>query len=210
MTRSACRTTAAVLLAVGTAFGAPRPAAAQGSGSAAAAYPGRYPYTEADINFVTGMIGHHAQAIVMAGWAPTHGANKSVSILCERIINAQQDEITLMQSWLRDRKQPVPEAKAGPMKMKMNGTEMEMMMPGMLTDDQMKQLDKARGPEFDRLFLTFMIQHHQGAITMVNELFASPGAGQDEFMYKFASDVFADQGTEIERMQKMLTSLPGK
>jgi uncharacterized protein (DUF305 family) len=209
MTGSATRTIAMALLAAGAAAGASRPAAAQGSG-ASAAYPGRYPYTEADINFVTGMIGHHAQAIVMAGWAPTHGANKSVSILCERIINAQQDEITLMQSWLRDRKQPVPEAKAGPMKMKMNGAEMEMMMPGMLTDDQMKQLDKSRGPEFDRLFLTFMIQHHQGAITMVNELFASTGAGQDEFMYKFASDVFADQGTEIERMQKMLTSLPGK
>jgi uncharacterized protein (DUF305 family) len=208
MSRSASRTIAMALLAAGVAAVVPRAVAAQGASNTA--YPGRYPYTEADINFVTGMIGHHAQAIVMAGWAPTHGANKSVSILCERIINAQQDEITLMQSWLRDRKQPVPEAKAGPMKMKMNGTEMEMMMPGMLTDDQMKQLDKARGPEFDRLFLTFMIQHHQGAITMVNELFASTGAGQDEFMYKFASDVFADQGTEIERMQKMLTSLPGK
>jgi len=208
MTRSATRTVAVALLAAGAAVGVPCPAAAQGASNAA--YPGRYPYTEADINFVTGMIGHHAQAIVMAGWAPTHGANKSVSILCERIINAQQDEITLMQSWLRDRKQPVPEAKAGPMKMKMNGTVMEMMMPGMLSDDQMKQLDKSRGTEFDRLFLTFMIQHHQGAITMVNELFASTGAGQDEFMYKFASDVFADQGTEIERMQKMLTSLPGK
>jgi uncharacterized protein (DUF305 family) len=156
------------------------------------------------------MISHHSQAIIMARWAPTHGANKAVSVLCERIINAQTDEIVSLQSWLRDRNQPVPEAKPMPMKMKMNGTEMEMMMPGMLTDAQMKQLDAARGTEFDRLFLTFMIQHHKGAITMVEELLASPGAAQDEWMYKFQSDVFADQGTEIERMQGMLTSLQGK
>jgi uncharacterized protein (DUF305 family) len=83
-----------------------------------------------------------------------------------------------------------------------------MLMPGMLSDEQMKQLDQARGPEFDRLFLRFMIQHHQGAITMVDELFASPGAGQDEFVFKFASDVNADQSTEIARMQKMLIFLP--
>ena len=146
----------------------------------------------------------------MAGWAPTHGASKSVGILCERIINAQTDEITLMQGWLLDRKEPVPEANAGPMKMMMDGVEHEMLMPGMLSDAQLKQLDQSRGGEFDRLFLTFMIQHHQGAITMVNEVFASPGAGQDEFVFKFASDVYADQGTEIDRMQKMIINLPGK
>jgi uncharacterized protein (DUF305 family) len=155
------------------------------------------------------MIHHHAQAIVMARWAPTHDASRSVGILCERIINAQSDEITLMSNWLRDRNQPVPEPTAGPMKMTMNGMEHEMLMPGMLSDEQMKQLDAARGGEFDRLFLRFMIQHHNGAITMVNELFASPGAGQDEFVFKFASDVYADQGTEIDRMQKMYINLPG-
>jgi uncharacterized protein (DUF305 family) len=168
----------------------------------------RYPFTAADVHFVSGMIGHHAQAIVMAKWAPTHGASKAVQVLCERIINAQTDEINLMKRWLEARKQPVPEVKPGPMKMKMNGVEMEMLMPGMLSEEQMKQLDASRGAEFDRNFLRFMIQHHQGAIKMVEELFASAG-GQDDVIYKFASDVYADQGTEIDRMQKMLVSLLG-
>jgi uncharacterized protein (DUF305 family) len=165
------------------------------------------PYTEADVNFMTGMIAHHAQAIVMARWAPTHGAGSSVEVLCERIINAQQDEIVLMQQWLRDRLQPVPEAKPGPMKMKMNGMVHEMMMPGMLTDEQMKQLDAARGQEFDRLFLTFMIQHHGGAVDMVKELMGSRGAAQDDFVFKLASDINVDQTTEIARMQRMLFML---
>jgi uncharacterized protein (DUF305 family) len=166
----------------------------------------RYPYTSADVHFMSGMIGHHAQAIVMARWAPTHGASSSVRTLCDRIINAQQDEIATMQTWLRDRRQPVPEAVAGPMKMQMGGMEHEMLMPGMLTDEQMKQLDQARGPEFDRLFLTFMIQHHNGAVQMVKELFATNGAAQDELVFKFASDVNVDQTTEIARMQRMLVA----
>ena len=173
-------------------------------------YPGRYPYTAADVHFISGMIGHHAQAVVMAGWAPSHGASQSVQTLCERIINAQTDEITLMQNWLKVRHQPVPDARAGPMKMMMDGVEHEMLMPGMLTDEQMKQLNQANGTEFDRLFLRLMIQHHQGAITMVNQLFATPGAGQDEAVFKFASDVNADQSTEVDRMQKMLITLLGK
>ncbi|HEU4995355.1 MAG TPA: DUF305 domain-containing protein [Gemmatimonadaceae bacterium] len=167
----------------------------------------RRPYTEADIRFMSGMISHHAQAIKMAGWAPTRGAGSSVKILCERIINAQQDEIHSMQTWLRDRRQPVPEASANGMKMMMNGVEHTMLMPGMLTDAQMQQLDKARGTEFDRLFLTFMIQHHRGAIEMVKELFGSYGAGQDETVFKFASDVNVDQTTEIARMERMLAAL---
>jgi uncharacterized protein (DUF305 family) len=166
----------------------------------------RYPYTAADVHFMSGMIGHHAQAIVMARWAPTHGASPSVRTLCDRIINAQQDEIATMQTWLRDRRQPVPEAVAGSMKMQMGGMEHEMLMPGMLTDEQMKQLDQARGPEFDRLFLTFMIQHHNGAVQMVKELFGTNGAAQDELVFKFASDVNVDQTTEIARMQRMLVA----
>ena len=160
----------------------------------------------ADVNFMAGMIGHHAQALVMAGWAPSHGASASVQTLSARIINAQKDEIATLQSWLRDRGLPVPEAKPGPMHMKMNGMEHDMLMPGMLSDEQMKELDAARGPEFDRLFLKYMIQHHQGAVTMVNELFATPGAAQDQSVFKLASDVSADQTTEIARMQKMLAS----
>ena len=96
------------------------------------------------------------------------------------------------------------------MKMKMNGQEMYMMMPGMLTEEQMKQLDAARGMEFDRLFLTFMIQHHKGAIMMVDTLFNTAGAGQDEIVFKFANDVQADQSTEIDRMEQMLAALPQK
>jgi len=174
----------------------------------------RYPYTEADVNFMSGMISHHAQAIVMSGWAPSHEADASIRRLAERIINAQQDEIATMQRWLRDRQQPVPEASATGMKMKMGGVPSassgqamhEMLMPGMLTEDQMRQLDQARGPEFDRLFLTFMIQHHRGAVSMVRDLFGSRGAGQDETVFKFANDVSVDQSTEIARMEKMLAA----
>lgn len=206
---AATRMTVLVILSLGNAF-AHRPALAQAAGrqSAQATWPGRYPFTEADVHFVTGMISHHAQAIVMANWAPTHDASDAIRRLCERINNAQTDEIALMQAWLKDRGQPVPEPKPMPVKMTMGGVVHEMMMPGMLTDEQMKQLDQARGGEFDRLFLTFMIQHHQGAVTMVNQLLASPGAAQDEAVYKFSSDIYADQTTEIERMQKMLLTLP--
>jgi uncharacterized protein (DUF305 family) len=168
----------------------------------------RHPYTEADVDFMSHMIGHHAQALVMAGWAPTHGASASVRTLAERIINAQQDEITSMQRWLRDRGKPVPEGGATGMNMKMNGAEHEMLMPGMLTEAQMRQLDQAKGPEFDRLFLTFMIQHHRGAVSMVKDLFGTNGAAQDETVFKFANDVNVDQSTEIARMERMLTALP--
>jgi uncharacterized protein (DUF305 family) len=184
----------------------PQPAG-QGDVSAIAkanADSARYPFTEADVNFMSGMIGHHAQAIVMANWAPNYEAGPSVRRLAERIINAQQDEIATMQRWLRDRGQPVPEPDPAGMKMKMGGHEHVMLMPGMLTEDQMRRLDQARGPEFDHLFLTFMIQHHRGAVSMVQDLFASKGAGQDETVFKFANDVSVDQSTEIARMEKML------
>ena len=167
----------------------------------------RYPYTAADIEFMTGMIGHHAQAIVMAGWAPSHGANASVARLAERIINAQQDEIVTMQSWLRDRHQPVPDGHTAGMLMVMDGVEHVMLMPGMLSETQMKELDQARGAEFDRLFLTYMMQHHRGAVSMVKQLFETYGAGQDETVFKFASDVNVDQTTEIARMEKMLSAV---
>lgn len=167
----------------------------------------RYPYTEADIQFMSGMIHHHGQAIVMSEWAPSHGARASVQRLASRIINAQRDEIGTMQRWLRDRSQPVPDPHDAGMKMMMNGEEHEMLMPGMLTDAQMKVLDEAKGREFDRLFLTFMIQHHRGAVSMVKELFGSYGAAQDELVFKFANDVNVDQTTEISRMQKLLAAV---
>jgi uncharacterized protein (DUF305 family) len=158
----------------------------------------------ADIEFMTGMIGHHAQAVVMARWAPTHDADPAVQRLAERIINAQEDEIATMQRWLAERLQPVPVA--APMSHAghdMAGMDHGAMMPGMLTDAQMKELDAAKGPDFDHLFLTYMIQHHRGATAMVTKLFATPGAGQDETIFKFASDVNVDQTTEIARMQRM-------
>ena len=173
----------------------------------AAADSVRHPYTKADIDFMTGMISHHAQAILMARWCPTHGASSSVQTLCGRIINAQTDEINLMSQWLRDRRQAVPEPSPHGMKMMMNGMEHVMLMPGMLTDAQLQQLDQAKGPDFDRLFLAFMIQHHQGAVAMVKTLFDSYGAGLDDLVFKFASDVNIDQTTEIARMEKMLMAV---
>lgn len=178
----------------------------------------RHPYTAADIHFMTVMIGHHAQAIEMARMAPTHGASQSVRILAERIINSQRDEIATMQRWLRARLQPVPEPDtagmmhgamqhgAGAHTTGMHGSGHDMPA-GMLTDAQIKELDEARGEEFDRLFLVYMIQHHRGAVAMVKELFGSYGAGQDETVFKLASDVNVDQLTEIARMERMLVEL---
>lgn len=164
----------------------------------------RYPYTAADVRFMSNMIAHHAQAIDIARWAPTHGASSSLQILAERVINAQKDEIALMQRWLRERQLPVPEARAT---MTMGGTEHVHQMPGMLTAEQLAQLDAARGKEFDRLFLQLMIQHHQGAVAMVQQLVSSQGAALDETVFKLASDINADQATEIDRMQQMLAEL---
>ncbi len=167
----------------------------------------RYAYTEADIRFMSGMISHHAQAITMARLAQSNGARPAVVTLAGRVINAQQDEIALMQNWLRERRQPVPEPNPAGMKMMMNGVEHDMLMPGMLTPEQMRQLTAARGPEFDQLFLKLMIQHHNGATAMVKELFDTYGAGQDQLVFKFAADVNIDQTTEIARMEKLLFSI---
>ena len=170
----------------------------------------RGPYNQADVAFMQGMIPHHAQAVVMAKMAKTHGAREDVRVLCERILVAQSDEITLMRNWLRDRGEVVPAADATHHKHTMNGVAHEMLMPGMLTPEEMAALDQARGPEWDRLFLIGMIKHHEGALTMVDDLFEAYGALQDDDMFKFASDVYADQTTEIDFMQKMLDAMPGR
>jgi len=162
----------------------------------------------ADVEFMSGMIPHHAQAVVMAGMAKSHGARSDVLALCERIVVGQADEIRLMQFWLRENGQPVPSATATKMKMKMNGMEHDMLMPGMMSDEEMAALDKARGSDFDRLFLEGMIRHHGGAITMVDKLTGSTGAAQDDLVYKMSSDIYADQTTEIVFMEKMLTTVP--
>jgi len=176
--------------------------------SADAQQSGRRGPSAADVHFMTGMIPHHAQAVKIARWAATHGASNAIRILCERIVVGQNDEILVMQTWLSDHGQKVPAADATHMRMIMNGTEHDMLMPGMLNDEELAALEKARGVEFDRLFLNAMIKHHLGAITMVDELFASHSAAGDDIVFKFASDVYADQTTEIDRMQKMLAALP--
>lgn len=191
----------------------------------------RHVFTPADARFMTDMIGHHSQAIVMARWAATHGASSSVQTLASRIINAQRDEIHTMQQWLAERHLPVPvpdtlgtgmsmgmDSTGGTQSMSgmsgmnamggmQHGTRHVMLMPGMLTATQMHQLDAAHGADFDRLFLTYMMQHHRGALSMVQALFNSYGAAQDDYVFKFASDVNVDQTIEIGRMQRMLAAI---
>jgi uncharacterized protein (DUF305 family) len=169
----------------------------------------RRSFTDADVYFMSGMIPHHAQAVLIAGWAPTHGARADIRAFCERVVVGQGDEIDIMRQWLRDRDLPVPDKNATHHRMKMGDVEHDMLMPGMMNEQELAQLDSARGPQFDRLFLTFMIRHHEGAITMVEELLASAGAAQDELIIKLANDVFADQTTEIAHMQKMLAAMGG-
>ncbi len=167
-------------------------------------------FVDADVHFVTGMIGHHAQALIMAAMAPTHGAGPQLQRLAARIDNAQRDEISWMQQWLRDRNQPVPEVHIQGTQLMIHGAGAHhdhSSMPGMLSPAQIDELDAARGAGFDRLFLSFMIQHHQGAVQMVDELFAVDGAAQHPDTYKLADDVQVDQRTEIARMQLMLDAL---
>jgi uncharacterized protein (DUF305 family) len=164
-------------------------------------------YTEADVQFMSHMIAHHAQAVLIAGWAPSHNASPSLKALCERIVVGQKDEIAFMQNWLRDRHQDVPSGDPSHPHT-MPGMNHPMLMPGMLTAEQLGELDHVSGVEFDRLFLKDMIQHHQGALTMVQQLFGTPGAAQDDLVFKFASDMNADQTIEINRMNSMLATLP--
>jgi uncharacterized protein (DUF305 family) len=199
---------AAGALAVSAAMvcaGAPQRAAAQDAPLPipARADSGRRPYTAADVTFMSGMIVHHAQAVAIGGWAPTHGASPAVQRLCERIVVGQEDEIAILRRWLVDRGEPVPGADSSAHTMH-HATD----MPGMLSPDELAQLDGARGAAFDRLFLTLMIRHHQGALVMVERLLGAQGAGQDQTVFRIASDVHADQSTEIHRMQQMLAALP--
>jgi len=154
-------------------------------------------YTAADVHFMQMMIPHHQQALEMAAKAATHGAGPEVRALSLRIDISQRDEIAFMERWLRERSQPVPDEHAVH----------TMTMPGMLTPAEMARLDAARGGDFDRLFLNFMIEHHLGAIQMVDDLWAAPGAAQDSEIFRFASDVAADQLDEIGIMERILDRL---
>ena len=244
-------------------------------------------FVQADVDFMTHMIPHHAQALIMSRLVPTNDASPMVQTLAARIINAQQDEIVTMQRWLRDRKQPVPVINLDGLVMTItteiagdhDGHDMNAMsstykksamnhstmdhsnmnhgkadeidhstmdhsnmnhgkanemdhstmdhsnmnhgkademnhstmdhsnMPGMLTQDELNHLASLTGAEFDRAFLTYMIGHHEGAIFMVNDMFAADGSGNDEDAYRLAADIYAEQLTEIERMKLMLNEM---
>ena len=160
------------------------------------------PYSPADVQFMQHMILHHAQAVEMTALIESHTQNKQLRSLGERISRSQSDEINFMKRWLTTRGEP-----ASPAMHEMPGMDMsshQMLMPGMLTSKQMDALRKAKGEEFDELFLKGMIQHHNGALTMVKDLFNSPGAGQDAELFNFATDVDSGQRAEIKVMQTML------
>jgi uncharacterized protein (DUF305 family) len=161
------------------------------------------PRSQADVEFMQGMIMHHAQAVEMTALIASHTENKELRLLGARISSSQSDEISFMKRWLAARGEslsmPMPEMPA------MNMSHQAMpLMPGMLTPEQMEALRKAKGAEFDRLFLTGMIQHHNGALTMVKDLFDTAGAGQDADLFNFATDVDSGQRAEIRIMQTML------
>lgn len=156
-------------------------------------------HTPADVKFMQGMIGHHAQAVDMVALIADRAANEDLKRLGLRIQVSQEDEMNMMRTWLEVRGEKVP----GPHSHHEPGG----FMPGMLTDEEMAQLAAAKGAEFDRLFLMGMIKHHGGAITMVEELFKTPSAGQEGDIFAFASDVDADQRMEIERMGAMLRGI---
>ena len=147
-----------------------------------------------------GMIGHHAQAVEMTDLVDSRTASDAMRKLAQRIQVSQADEINMMERWLSTRGEDVPAAHAHHAMEGMAAT----LMPGMLTPEEMARLSAAQGREFDRLFLEGMIKHHEGALVMVKDLFASAGAGQDAEIFGFATDVDADQRMEIDRMRGML------
>jgi uncharacterized protein (DUF305 family) len=156
-------------------------------------------FTPADVRFMQGMIGHHAQALEMTKIIRARSGNEAIRALALRIEVSQADEIKMMQGWLTARRQPQPDPHA-------HHAPGATLMPGMLTGEQMARLSEASGPELDRLFLELMIKHHEGALVMVKDLLATPGAGQESDVFAFASDVEADQQMEIDRMRAALAA----
>ena len=176
-------------------------------------------HTEADVRFMQGMIHHHAQALEMTALVPERTTSRGFHRMALRMEISQSDEIGIMRTWLEDRGEAVPHVgdhpgmrgggtpagmRSGGMQAGTRGETGHMMMPGMLSPEQMQQLRDATGPEFERLFLELMIQHHEGAIVMVRDLFDTPGAAQESTVNFFANEVDADQTIEIQRMRRML------
>ncbi len=188
----------------------------------------RMNFTDADVEFMNDMIGHHSQALIMSRLAPENDASHSIQTLAARIINAQGDEINLMKRWLSDRDQPVPRVHIDGLNLMIHwpndhgshghqshgghNSHQEMHdhsdMPGMLSPAELEELAAAKGREFDRLFLQYMIKHHEGALVMVQTLFAADGAAADREMFDLASGINAEQVTEIARMNLMLENIP--
>jgi uncharacterized protein (DUF305 family) len=157
-------------------------------------------YTDADVQFMQGMISHHAQALEMTALLATRSESEEMRTLARRIELSQADEIDMMQGWLSARGQPAPDVHA-------HHAHGATLMPGMLTAEEMARLAAAKGTEFDGLFLELMIKHHEGALIMVEDLLSQPGAGQDSDIFAFTSDITADQSMEIRRMGAMLATL---
>jgi uncharacterized protein (DUF305 family) len=168
------------------------------------------PRSPADVQFMQGMIMHHAQAVEMTALIESHTTNKDLRTLGARISHSQSDEINFMKRWLAARGAPLslPMPDMPNMDKSMDMSAHQMLMPGMLTPKQMDALKKAKGEEFDRLFLTGMIQHHNGALIMVKDLFDTAGAGQDAELFNFTTDVDSGQRAEIRIMQTMLGEKP--
>jgi uncharacterized protein (DUF305 family) len=165
--------------------------------------------SQADVEFMQGMIMHHSQAVEMTALIPSHTENKDLRLLGARISSSQSDEIKFMQRWLAVRGEPISMAMPGMPDMRTSGQPITLM-PGMLTPEQMEALRNAKGAEFDHLFLTGMIQHHNGALIMVKDLFNTAGAGQDADIFNFATDADNTQRAEIRIMQSMLEKKPSK
>jgi uncharacterized protein (DUF305 family) len=193
---------------------------------------GRMKFVQADVDFMTGMIVHHSQAIVMAQLAKDRTESRAINVLAARIINAQNDEVALMQKWLRDRRQVVPIVRIEGVTMRVDlqeppdmmltpeqllrmrsihsgtrHTDGESNMPGMITQVQIEKLATLRGLDFDEQFLSYMIEHHGGAVFMITELFAADGSVNDEECYRLAVDIYAEQVTEIDMMKLMLEEI---
>lgn len=209
----------ALAAAFGCAPGSPgEPAVAAAPGPATQTRHGPA-HTEADVEFMRHMIHHHAQALEMVALVEGRSENEILPLLAERIEVSQRDEIARMEQWLRTRGLEVPttggqgahhDPAHAAMHARHHGEGGEMVMPGMLTPEEMAELRAATGAAFDRLFLEFMIRHHEGALVMVEELFAQPGAGQEPEIYQFAAEVVADQQMEIDRMRTLLDRLSSR
>lgn len=193
---------------------------------------GRMKFVQADVDFMTGMIVHHSQAIVMSQLAKDRTDSRAINVLAARIINAQKDEVALMQKWLRDRRQVVPIVRIDGLTMRVDlqeppdmmlspeqllrmrsihsgtrHTDGQSNMPGMIMQVQIEKLATLRGLDFDEQFLSYMIEHHGGAVFMINELFAADGSVNDEECYRLAVDIYAEQVTEIDMMKLMLEEI---